>query len=195
MISFQFVNKYGTWVRIDTDSFNQYGTSPVNRGEAWTLAVNKHGVTYMKKIQSTEEQNEENRATTKEITSSAKKCSFSQDVLGPSGSQEESHQSQIQNCISNTDHSNEEDHNSFFEGKRDCEVLSDKEMKEELPKIIKNNLKDKIPKVKDKESIEEGVSSVVGAKLSVLQKWLKGEDKTAQLKRTSSGPARYYHHL
>lgn len=46
----QFVNNEGTWVRIDDDSMSKYcfDRGRVAEGEAWSLAVNKHGVTYMK---------------------------------------------------------------------------------------------------------------------------------------------------
>lgn len=42
----QFENRYGTWVRIDSDSAGKFCFE--TEGEAWSLAINKHGVAYMK---------------------------------------------------------------------------------------------------------------------------------------------------
>ena len=50
MFAAQFVNNEGTWVRMDDESMAKYcfrkGRAP--EGEAWSLAVSKHGITYMK---------------------------------------------------------------------------------------------------------------------------------------------------
>lgn len=60
----QFVNGEGTWVRMDDESMAKYcfRKGRVAEGEAWSLAVSKHGVTYMKIEQEFENDPMEKRA-------------------------------------------------------------------------------------------------------------------------------------
>lgn len=44
----QFVNRYGTWVKLDNDAAVQYCFDPAE--EAWSLFSNKHGVAYMEML-------------------------------------------------------------------------------------------------------------------------------------------------
>lgn len=50
------VNGEGTWVRIDEESTGKYCFN--TEGEAWSLAINKHGVAYMKVDQAETIENE-----------------------------------------------------------------------------------------------------------------------------------------
>lgn len=64
--------------------------------------------------------------------------------------------------------------------------INDKSV-EPLVKLSKNHLKDRSPKEKEKEKDKEGGTvSSAGGKFSVLQKWLRGDDKTNE-KKSSPG--------
>lgn len=84
----QFVNGEGTWVRMDDESTAKYcfRKGRVAEGEAWSLAVSKHGVTYMKIEQDSENDPTERKAAAPDPSLSPNHKGF--DFSAPSVSHE-----------------------------------------------------------------------------------------------------------
>ncbi|XP_063987126.1 E3 ubiquitin-protein ligase MYCBP2 isoform X2 [Diachasmimorpha longicaudata] len=160
-----WINGDGTWVRIDEESAAKYCFS---EGEAWSLAVNKDGVAHMKIEQESDVNAIEIRMpmSTKEATSSPIAKGF--DFSTPSGSNE-GFNFTSQNFASGTGGET----NPFVFGSSSLQgsPASDKcaaEKNEGCSKFIKTHYKEKISKERERDG---------GGKLSVLQKWLRGDDK------------------
>lgn len=72
---YQFVNRYGTWVRISSDSANKYCFE--NDIEAWSLAINKHGVAYMKTTEDTDKDISDKKQLLVDLTATNQVCIYS----------------------------------------------------------------------------------------------------------------------
>ncbi|XP_015122961.1 E3 ubiquitin-protein ligase MYCBP2 isoform X2 [Diachasma alloeum] len=162
-----WMNGDGTWVRIDDESASKYC---FNEGEAWSLAVNKHGVAHMKVEQDSDLDATEIRmppVAAKETMGSPITKGF--DFSTPSGSNE-GFNFTCQNFGSGT---GGQETNPFVFGSSSLQgsPASDKcgaEKNEVSSKFIKAHYKEKNVKERDRDG---------GSKFSVLQKWLRGDDK------------------
>ncbi|XP_034938609.1 E3 ubiquitin-protein ligase MYCBP2-like isoform X2 [Chelonus insularis] len=163
-----WVNSDGTWVRISDESAAEYCYSD---GEAWSLAIDKNGVTRMKVNHDVEIEPPEKRTpyAVENIKSPGKAFEFST----PSGSREgfvfttPNFSAGIGSGTSDQyESTNPFVFKSFNQGSpRSERIVSEKS--EVSPKYTRTHLKESV-----KENEKEG-----GSKFSVLQKWLKGDDK------------------
>ncbi|XP_031781072.1 E3 ubiquitin-protein ligase MYCBP2 isoform X6 [Nasonia vitripennis] len=210
-----FVNRYGTWVRISSDSASKYCFE--NDGEAWSLAINKHGVAYMKITQDTDEDIANKKQVLADLTptnqyQTPNHKGYDKSPSMPSGSQEnDQHNAQqqarsLQNCIPPGSAGSGEGLNSSFlfgtystgikQQQHDSLGGSDKgtttataasttdKTTEPSSKLPKNHLKERPTKEREREG---GGGGGGGGKFSVLQKWLRGDDKAHGEKRSSPG--------
>ncbi|XP_026670203.1 E3 ubiquitin-protein ligase MYCBP2-like isoform X5 [Ceratina calcarata] len=179
-----FVNSEGTWVRMDDESMAKYcfRKGRIPEGEAWSLAVSKHGVTYMKLEQDLENDPIEKKPTMQDPSDSPNHKGF--DFSMPSVSHE-GFNFTAQNFTPGTAESGEGSNtNPFVFGSYNQHDSpgSDKltsEKTEVSPKFSKPHSKERVAKEREREG--------GGGKLSVLQKWLRGDDKCHGEKRNSPG--------
>lgn len=154
-----WMNGDGTWVRIDDESASKYCFS---EGEAWSLAVNKHGVAHMKVKQESEVDTEIRVPNSKEAGSPITK-GF--DFSTPSGSNEG-----LFNFTSHFPPAGETNPFVFGSSSHQGSPASDKcggDKNDVSLKFMKTHCKEK-----NSKGEREG-----GGKFSVLQKWLRGDDK------------------
>ncbi|XP_058807986.1 E3 ubiquitin-protein ligase MYCBP2-like [Phymastichus coffea] len=178
-----FTNRYGTWVRIDDESAEKYSFN--NIGEFWSLAVNKHGAAYMKIVPDPEEESMEKKPTIND-TSEGQITNHKDDAQTPvvaSSSQENDALNRMHSLPNHTPPppksagSGDGPNSSFLFGtygglKQDSQASSDKQVStdkttEPSAKIGKSHLEKKSSKERESGS----------SKFSVLQKWLRGDDK------------------
>ncbi|KAG7189537.1 hypothetical protein KM043_017228 [Ampulex compressa] len=176
------VNSEGTWVRIDDDSMTKYCFDKGRNaeGEAWSLAINKHGVTYMKNEQDLENDPAEKKlaAPDPSVSPAAKGFDFSMPFLSP-----EAFNFTAQNYTPGTAESGEGGSTNPFvfgaynqhDSPESDPYTSDKA--DASPKYSKLHSKDRVAK----ESDREGSSG----KVTVLQKWLKDDERYHGDKKSS----------
>ncbi|XP_043522651.1 E3 ubiquitin-protein ligase highwire-like [Frieseomelitta varia] len=179
-----FVNNEGTWVRMDDESMAKYcfrkGRAP--EGEAWSLAVSKHGITYMKIEQDLETDPMEKKPATADSSESPNQKGF--DFSVPSVSHE-GFNFTGQNLTPGTAESGEGSNtNPFVFGSYNQHDSPGSERftperADVSPKFSKPHSKERVVKEREREG--------GGGKLSVLQKWLRGDDKCHGEKRSSPG--------
>ncbi|XP_076245488.1 MYC binding protein highwire [Calliopsis andreniformis] len=180
-----FVNSEGTWVRIDDESMAKYcfDRGRVAEGEAWSLAVNKHGVTYMKIEQDLENDGTmEKKSVVVDPSVSPSHKAF--DFSVPSVSHE-GFNFTTQTYTPGTAESGEGSNtNPFIFGSYNQHdspgsdrLISDKT--DVSPKFSKPYSKERVVKEREREG--------GGGKFSVLQKWLRGDDKCHGEKKSSPG--------
>ncbi|KAL7297667.1 hypothetical protein TKK_0009333 [Trichogramma kaykai] len=210
-----FGNKYGTWVRIDNESASKYCFS--SEGEAWSLAINKHGVVYMKITHDNELNTMEkkplmaevsplNQTPSKAIANHRNHEAFASAASDGQENEQQNHKSEnsFHNCVASvapmtSGRSVDVPNNSFLFGnygaaataaaatkqphqqQNDSLASHEKTPTDSSVNLSKNHLKDG-KAFKEKES---GPGAV--GKLSVLQKWLRGEDKSHNEKKSSPG--------
>ncbi|XP_066580931.1 E3 ubiquitin-protein ligase MYCBP2 [Prorops nasuta] len=176
------INSEGTWVRIDEDSSNKFCFDKTRdmEGEAWSLAIDKHFITYMKMEQDSDNETVEKKVVITDSSVSPTHQGF--DFCAPSMSQGFNFSGQ--NFIPTSAEVGESSGtNPFVFGS--CNQYdspgSDRFTPEKIdacPKLSKSRLKERSIKEKEKEG---------GGKFSVLQKWLRGDDKSHVEKRSSPG--------
>ncbi|XP_043286736.1 E3 ubiquitin-protein ligase MYCBP2 isoform X2 [Venturia canescens] len=164
------VNGEGTWVRIDEESTGKYCFN--TEGEAWSLAINKHGVAYMKVDQAETIENDigtlDKRAVNGDnIFASGNIKGF--DFSTPSGSQE-GFNFTAPNFAPGTAGSADSGNNTnpFVFGSYSQHGSPGSDKNEVSPKFTKPHSKERVAKEREREG---------GGKFSVLQKWLRGDDK------------------
>ncbi|XP_046604041.1 E3 ubiquitin-protein ligase MYCBP2 isoform X2 [Neodiprion virginianus] len=173
------VNSEGTWVQIDDEAAFKYCFHPED--EAWSLAVNKHGVVYMKIEQELENDQAERKLMMPDATFSHDNIGF--DFSAPSGSNE-GFNFTTRNFTPGTGGSGEGNNiNPFVFGSYNQHDSpgSDRftpEKNDASPKFSKPHTKERVARERDREG---------GGKFSVLQKWLRGEDKHHGDKKGSPG--------
>ncbi|KAJ8666980.1 hypothetical protein QAD02_008642 [Eretmocerus hayati] len=185
------INRYGTWVKIDSDSSRRYSFD--NENDAWALASNKHGTSYMKDILESEVDSDVEKKPFFSSTDSSNKPSQALSNHNDHGAVASSIPSSIiANCISSSQagssSSVESFNNSFLFGKysssskqksqTESQASSDRTSSEFSTKTTKAQPKDK--PTKERESSASAGSNAIAAtsgKFSALQKWLKGEEK------------------
>ncbi|EFN81009.1 Probable E3 ubiquitin-protein ligase MYCBP2 [Harpegnathos saltator] len=178
------VNHEGTWVRIDDDSVAKYCFDKGRGvdGEAWSLAINKHGVIYMKIEQDLENDPIEKKPMIPEPTVSPSNKGF--DFSIPSVSHE-GFNFTTQNYTSDTTESVEGcNTNPFVFGSYNQHDSPGSERftpekTDGTAKFSKPHSKERVAKEREREG--------GGGKFSVLQKWLRGDDKCHGEKRSSPG--------
>ncbi|XP_026302017.1 E3 ubiquitin-protein ligase MYCBP2 isoform X8 [Apis mellifera] len=183
-----FVNGEGTWVRMDDESMAKYcfRKGRVAEGEAWSLAVSKHGVTYMKIEQDLENEPMERKTAAPDPSlSSPNHHHKGFDFSAPSVSHE-GFNFTAQNLTPGTADCGEGSNtNPYVFGsynQHDSPSGSDRftpEKADVSPKFSKAYSKERVVKEREREG--------GGGKLSVLQKWLRGDDKCHGEKRSSPG--------
>ncbi|XP_014476552.1 PREDICTED: E3 ubiquitin-protein ligase MYCBP2 isoform X4 [Dinoponera quadriceps] len=179
------VNHEGTWVRIDDDSVTKYcfdkGRGGVD-GEAWSLAINKHGVIYMKIEQDLENDPIEKKPMIPDPAASPTNKGF--DFSIPSVSHE-GFNFTTQNYTPDTTESVEGcNTNPFVFGSYNQHDSPGSERftpekNDGTAKFSKPHSKERVAKEREREG--------GGGKFSVLQKWLRGDDKCHGEKRNSPG--------
>ncbi|XP_043461333.1 E3 ubiquitin-protein ligase MYCBP2 isoform X1 [Leptopilina heterotoma] len=179
-----FVNNEGVWVRIDDDSMNKFCFD--TEGEAWSLAVNKKGIIYMKSEQDLEVDPIEKKSAIEEISSSPTNKGYDKgfDFSNPSGSHDGfnfSAQNFSPSTVGSGDAGNS---NPFVFGTHSQHDSLEHEKCvlekcETPPRFIKSHLPPREQNVKEKESS--------GGKFNALQKWLRGDDKLYGEKKGSPG--------
>ncbi|XP_076623337.1 MYC binding protein highwire isoform X2 [Colletes latitarsis] len=179
-----FVNSEGTWVRIDDDSMAKYcfDRGRMADGEAWTLAINKNGVAYIKIDHDLENDPMEKKLVIADPSVSPSHKGF--DFSVPSVSHE-GFNFTTQNYTPGTAESGEGSNtNPFIFGTCNQHESpgSDRfamEKTDVSPKFSKPHSKERVAKEREREG--------GGGKFSVLQKWLRGDDKCHGEKKSSPG--------
>ncbi|XP_032681448.1 E3 ubiquitin-protein ligase MYCBP2 isoform X17 [Odontomachus brunneus] len=178
------VNHEGTWVRIDDDSVTKYCFDKGRGvdGEAWSLATNKHGVIYMKIEQDLENDPIEKKPMIPDPIVSPSNKGF--DFSIPSVSHE-GFNFTTQNYTPDATESVEGcNTNPFVFGSYNQHDSPGSERftpekADGTAKFSKPHSKERVAKEREREG--------GGGKFSVLQKWLRGDDKCHGEKRSSPG--------
>ncbi|XP_076287336.1 MYC binding protein highwire isoform X6 [Lasioglossum baleicum] len=185
-----FVNSEGTWVRLDDDSMSKYcfDRGRIADGEAWALAVTKLGyVTFMKIELELENDAAEKKPIIADPSVSPSHKGF--DFSVPSVSHE-GFNFTPQNYTPSTAESGEGSNTNLFifgSYNQHGSPGSDKPTLEKTdvsPKFSKPHSKERVVKEREREG---GGGGGGGGKFSVLQKWLRGDDKCHGEKRSSPG--------
>ncbi|XP_035719406.1 E3 ubiquitin-protein ligase MYCBP2-like isoform X2 [Vespa mandarinia] len=181
-----FTNNEGAWARIDDESATKYcfDKGRCIESEVWSLAINKHGVEYMKFEQEPEADPVEKKAALPDQSVQLKDHkSKGFDFSVPSVSHE-GFNFTTQNFTPGTGESGENSNtNPFVFGSYNQHDSPGSERftpdkTDVSPKFSKAHSKERVVKEREREG---------GGKFSVLQKWLRGDDKSHAEKRNSPG--------
>ncbi|XP_076385847.1 MYC binding protein highwire isoform X12 [Megachile rotundata] len=179
-----FVNNEGVWVQIDDESMAKYcfDKGRMATSEAWCLAINKHGVTYMKIEQDLENDPVEKKPIIADPSESPNHKGF--DFFVPSASNEGFNFTAQNYTPGTTEFGEGSNTNPFIFGSysQHDSPGSDKftpEKTDVSPKFTKPHSKERMVKEREREG--------GGGKFSVLQKWLRGDDKCHGEKKSSPG--------
>ncbi|XP_023247966.1 E3 ubiquitin-protein ligase highwire [Copidosoma floridanum] len=165
-------NRYGTWVRMDAHSTSKYCF--FGEEEAWSLAVNKHGVVYMKLADDCVP--EDAQVAQKQVPNHK----------GPEQPATSSRAAGEQvNSLPNCDGPNSSFLFGAYGGSNGVKQYQQAESQtDKLEKAIEPLAKPAKGPLKDRPSKEREPG---GGKFSVLQKWLRGDDKSNAEKKSSPG--------
>ncbi|XP_074101339.1 MYC binding protein highwire isoform X2 [Cotesia typhae] len=165
-----WVNGDGTWIRIDEDSASKYCFNP---GEAWSLAIDKHGTIHMKAKHDSENEPPEKRTPITVETTTKSPVNKGFDFSIPSGSHDGFAFStpNFSATIAGNSDPGESINPFVFKSRSQSSPGSDKynlEKNDVSPKYSKVHSKDRVAKDREREG---------SGKFSALQKWLRGDDK------------------